>query len=64
VGATSAWWRLNEMAQRDPEVIRRVLAGESADHPLDQKSLERVTSARPESTSAYTGEKRGDRPPR
>jgi RNA polymerase primary sigma factor len=34
--------RLNEMAQRDPEVIRRVLAGEPADQPLDSKSLERV----------------------
>ena len=37
--------RLNEMAQRDPEVIRRVLAGEMADQPLDTKSLERVQLA-------------------
>jgi RNA polymerase primary sigma factor len=37
--------RLNEMAQRDPEIIRRVLAGEMADQPLDSKSLERVTLA-------------------
>ena len=34
--------RLNEMATRDPEVMRRVLAGEAADSPLDPKSVERV----------------------
>ncbi len=37
--------RLNEMAMRDPEAMRRVLAGELADQPLDGKANERITLA-------------------
>jgi RNA polymerase primary sigma factor len=37
--------RLNEMAMRDPEAMRRVLAGELADQPLDGKANERITIA-------------------
>ena len=37
--------RLNEMAMRDPEAMRRVLAGELADQPLDSKAMERIQIA-------------------
>jgi RNA polymerase primary sigma factor len=37
--------RLNEMAMRDPEVMRQVLAGELADSPLDSKAVERIQGA-------------------
>jgi RNA polymerase primary sigma factor len=37
--------RLNEMAMRDPEAMRRVLAGEIAEQPLDGKANERITAA-------------------
>jgi RNA polymerase primary sigma factor len=37
--------RLNEMAMRDPEVLRRVVQGDATDQPLDSKALERITAA-------------------
>jgi RNA polymerase primary sigma factor len=37
--------RLNEMAMRDPEAMRRVLAGEIAEQPLDGKANERIVVA-------------------
>src|SRR6185503_13171362 len=37
--------RLNEMAQRDPEVLRHVVAGDAPDHPLDSKAMERINGA-------------------
>src|SRR5581483_10016372 len=37
--------RLNEMAQRDPEVLRRVIAGDGADQALDGKAMERINAA-------------------
>ena len=37
--------RLNELAMRDPEAMRRVLAGELADQPLDGKATERIAGA-------------------
>src|SRR4029079_9118862 len=37
--------RLNEMSQRDPEVLRRVIAGDAADPTLDGKAMERINAA-------------------
>jgi RNA polymerase primary sigma factor len=37
--------RLNEMAQRDPEVLRRVVSGDGPDTQLDSKAMERINGA-------------------